>query len=1198
MFLGVAGFEIRYHLRNPVFWVALGIFFLFGFGLTASENVQLGTPGAVHENAPYAIAIAMALFTMFYQFVVTSFVANAIVRDDSSGFGPIIRSTRLTKYQLVLGRFTGGFIISVLGYISVPLGMAVGVMMPWVDPQTVGPGGIMAYAWNFLIIAIPNIFLVCAFLFGLATIFRSMMGTYIGLIVYLIAYTTGVVMMSQRLELVDLFAKFEPIGMAAIQESTRYWTTTELNSRLLPLAGNVLFNRLFVLGLGIVMLALTSWKFSMTERAPSKRKLKKLAKADARQAALASVAPARPDSRPQPAFGAATTRDQFMIRLKTEVMQVLKSPGLMIIMLLAVVNTSADILTARTMYDVGSYPLTADVITSLQNGFPLFMLMIAIFYGGELVWRERDRKLNEILDSSPVSDWVMVIPKVLAILLVLMLAALSGALAGIAIQAFKGNGSLEIGHYFSWFVLPITLDMMLIAILSVFFQVLSPNKYVGWALMMVWFVAGIFLNNLGYTNILYIYAGTPSAPLSDMNGSGGYWVGPMVARLYWLSFGVLLMLFAHLVWPRGTVTAVRPRLAEIGKRLTAPVAATGIAALLVMIGSGAVIYRNIKQLNVYRTSDEVEKRTADYERKYLKYVKLDQPVVTAVSMNVDIHPSQKRLDTAGVYDLRNETGKPIPELHVQAGNDSVTFDPIAVKGATLVSADKDMGYYIYRFDTPLAPGAATKLTFASHIWHRGFANGVPQTDVALNGTFVNNFAITPQIGMTRDGLLSDPVKRRRQGLPAELRMAKLEDMSATRRNDIGAGYVMSKIRVTTDADQTPVAPGERVSDTTANGRRTALFVSKSPIQLFFSIQSARYAVDRRMHNGVMTEVYYHPAHKWNVPVMQKALATGLDYYQSAFGPYQFNHARIIEFPGYQSFAQAFAGTMPYSESIGFAANLSDPQKIDMVTYVTAHELGHQYWGHQVAGAQMQGSTFTVESLAQYSALMVMKKIYGPDKIRLFLKEELDRYLRRRKGELIEELPLARVENQQHIHYQKGSLAMYLLQERLGEDAVNRALARYVQKWKFGAAPYPRSLDVISEFRKEAKTPEQQALITDLFEKITIYDLKVTDAVTRKDRSGNWVTTLTVDAGKYYAAGDGTETRTPLNEQIEIGLFTERPGSGTFDRRNVIEMKRMPIHAGKQTIVLTTKARPSVAGIDPYNFYIDRNSDDNLSSVTG
>ena len=93
MLAGIVGFEIRYQLRNPVFWVSIAIFFLLGFGLTASENVSIGTPGSIHENSPYAIAVATALLTLFYLFVVTAFVANAIVRDDSSGFSPIIRST-------------------------------------------------------------------------------------------------------------------------------------------------------------------------------------------------------------------------------------------------------------------------------------------------------------------------------------------------------------------------------------------------------------------------------------------------------------------------------------------------------------------------------------------------------------------------------------------------------------------------------------------------------------------------------------------------------------------------------------------------------------------------------------------------------------------------------------------------------------------------------------------------------------------------------------------------------------------------------------------------------------------------------------------------------------------------------------------------------------------------------------------------
>jgi aminopeptidase N len=78
--------------------------------------------------------------------------------------------------------------------------------------------------------------------------------------------------------------------------------------------------------------------------------------------------------------------------------------------------------------------------------------------------------------------------------------------------------------------------------------------------------------------------------------------------------------------------------------------------------------------------------------------------------------------------------------------------------------------------------------------------------------------------------------------------------------------------------------------------------------------------------------------------------------------------------------------------------------------------------------------------------------------------------------------------------------MYLLQERLGENAVNRALRTVLDKYKFKGAPYPRSLDLIQALRAEVKTPEQQALITDLFERITLYDLKAVEPTAVKRRN--------------------------------------------------------------------------------------------------
>jgi ABC-type transport system involved in multi-copper enzyme maturation permease subunit len=1196
MFLGITGFEIRYQLKNPVFWVAVAIFFLMGFGITASENVKIGTPGAVHENAPYAIAVATAALSLFYLFVITAFVANAIVRDDSSGFSPIVRATPVSRTQIILGRFLGGFAVALLGYLAVPVGMWAGSVMPWVDPETIGPQVFSYYAWPFLIFAVPDIFLTSALLFALATRLRSMMAAYIGTVAIVIGYLIAGSIVGQKIEYRETFAKFEPLGTSALGQITRYWTQSEMNSRLVELSGTLLFNRILAVALGIVFLALTVWGFSASERAPSKWRLRRLQRRQERESVESAAAP-RLGGETLVARDVRPSRwPQFLARVRIEMRQVLTSPGLIILTLFGIGLSAVLLWFGPSAYGTPDHPTVSATMTTVRGGFGVTLLLIAAFYGGELVWRERDRNLNEIIDSTPVESWIMTVPKILAIFVVLLLVNLAGMLTGLAYELIAGAHSLGIGDYLTWFAVPAAIDGLQIAILAVFVQVLTPNKYAGWAILFVWFVAGIFLSNMGWSDPLYTYGAGPSVPLSDFIGQGSFWVGSALFQFYWLCFGVILIVLAHWLWPRGTDLSLRVRLARIGRNISATSLAVVALAAVAMAASGAWGYYNIKVLNQYQTSDDREKYQADYERKYLKYENLPMPAVTRVTLDVQLYPKQRRMITNGRYDLQNKTNAPITDVHIRRGDTDAQFLKMDLAGARLVSDDAKFGYRIYRFDKALAPGATTALTFTSQIWHRGFRAGQPATDIIANGTFVNNFAFAPIIGMDRNGLLQDRAKRRRQHLPPELRPAKLEDMSAVNRNYIHSDWVMSDIRLTTDADQVPIAPGNQVSDVTVNGRRTARFVSPAPILNFFSIQSARYKVATRIHNGLKLSVYYNPGHDWNVPKMLNAMGTALDYYRAHFGPYQFNYARIVEFPGYASFAQAFAGTMPYSESIGFNANSDDPTKIDFTSYVVSHEMGHQYWAHQVVGADMQGGTSMSETLAQYSALMVMKHMYGPDKIRRFLKYELDFYLRSRAGEAVEELPLERVENQPYIHYRKGSVVMYLLQQRLGEDAVDRALARFLAKWRFKGPPYPRSLDLVAEYRKEAKTPQQQQLITDLFEKITLYDLKVADAVTKKDATG-WTTTLTISAGKYYADGKGNETKAELNEPIEVGLFTARPGLGQFSQKNVLVFGLRPIRSGTQTITIHTAAKPTFAGVDPYNFYVDRNSDDNVKEVT-
>jgi aminopeptidase N len=228
-------------------------------------------------------------------------------------------------------------------------------------------------------------------------------------------------------------------------------------------------------------------------------------------------------------------------------------------------------------------------------------------------------------------------------------------------------------------------------------------------------------------------------------------------------------------------------------------------------------------------------------------------------------------------------------------------------------------------------------------------------------------------------------------------------------------------------------------------------------------------------------------------------------------------------------------------------------------------------------------------------MLVMERLYGPAMVRKFLKYELDSYLRSRGGEVVEELPLARVEEQGYIHYQKGSLVMYWLKEVIGEPKLDGALAALLREYAFKAAPYPNTGDFLRLLRAAAG-PEYDALISDLFERITLVDARATAATATARPDGSYQVAIDIEAHKFYADGKGVETEAPLDEPFDIGVFTAEPGKPGFTAASVLSMKREPVQSGKHTVTVIVAQRPAWAGIDPYNKRIDRNSDDNLIKV--
>ncbi|HKL88955.1 MAG TPA: hypothetical protein VJ884_08100, partial [Salinibacter sp.] len=242
------------------------------------------------------------------------------------------------------------------------------------------------------------------------------------------------------------------------------------------------------------------------------------------------------------------------------------------------------------------------------------------------------------------------------------------------------------------------------------------------------------------------------------------------------------------------------------------------------------------------------------------------------------------------------------------------------------------------------------------------------------------------------------------------------------------------------------------------------------------------------------------------------------------------------------------------------------------------------------------ATMLVETMAQYSALMVMEEAYGRKKMKRFLEYELDRYLIGRAQEPRAEKPLMdAAASQGYIHYRRGSLTMYALKDYLGEETVNRVARDFLSDHKYESPPFVTSEDLVRRF--EAAAPDSlRGFVSDLFREITLYENRAVDATYTETNDGRYRVELTVNAKKLQADSLGTEQETEIDAPLPIGVFAENAEVGA-DEQTELYLQKHDLTSGEQTVTVTVDEKPAKAGIDPYVVLVDRNTDDNLTTVS-
>ena len=1192
MFFEILRFELRQQWKAPLFWIIAAAFAALAFILTGTDAVVAGgASGNVLRNAPLVIVRLLNALTPLCMLLAAAFVAGAALRDFDLGTSELVFCTPLRKRDYLGGRFAAGLLVMVAIMLLCALALAAGGSMPWIDAARLGPPDWRGYAWAFGVMVLPNLLFIAAALFLLAATTRSLLATLIGVLAFIVLLSIAR-LLAQDVNHYTLTAILDPFGSRTLQIVTRYWTPEQINHKLPPLRGLLLFNRLLWTGVALLLAGAAFALFRTDREGLRLRRRAERAEPPMLRPAFMASAMALPRVHLAGDWRARLTQWRQLATFDT--WSVLRGVPFLVMVAFGLVNLVFALALSGRIYGTPTYPVTHGVLNLIAGSTHWLLYVIVMFYAGELVWRERTQRSAEVSDTFPLPDWIPLAAKLGALLAVIVIYLLAGALFGIGWQLAHGYTHIEPELYLGTLALQ-AIPLVLLAVLALFLQVATNNRYLGCLLVILWFISQLALPWLHWEHNLYNYAAAPDVPYSDLNGFGHFLVGALWFYAYWGCLALALLVSAALLWVRGAERGLRERLREARARLRPASFVALVAALLGFAGLGGWIFYNTNVLNHYEDSTAQQRDRADYEKQYAKYADLPQTRITAVQAEVDIHTYRRQLHIHARYTLVNKHDVPVTELLVNYADGfapkTLTFAP-----HDTVSFDHRLGVALYKLKTPLAPGASMPFEFDLDYAPRGFTNDAGETFLVHNGSFFNS-GLMPHFGYQPDVQLTDRNDRRKYGLKPDVpRMPLLGDEKARANTYIAndADWIRFDTTISTAADQIALAPGTLVKEWTQGGRRYFHYTMQQPMLPFYAWLSARYAVKTVDWKGVAISVYYNPEHAWNVDRMIESAKDSLDWYDARYTPYQFRQLRIVEFPGYASFAQSFANTIPYSESLGFIADLRDPGQIDYVYYVTAHEVAHQWWAHRVIGANMQGSTMLSESLAQYSALMVMKHKYGADQMRKFLRYELDRYLAGRGTDKVAEEPLARVENEQYIHYNKGSLIFYALQDYVGEDKLDAILKQFLLAKGFQQPPYTDAQEFMDAL-SAGLGPQWQPLLDDFFWKITLFDDRMLEANAKKLPDGQYEVTMKVHAGMAYADGTGKQTPVAPNIPIEIGVFAAAPGAGRDGKPLYLEKRRLP--DGDSTITVTVDGKPAMAGIDPYNELIDKVPDDNRKAVT-
>lgn len=1168
MFKNIFKYEINYWLRRPVTYIYFFGFFGFAF-LTFIGTAGFFDPSPEDTkklarviNSSYELNYMLQYFTKIFMFLLPAIIGSCIGKDYRYNMHSIVYTFPMNKSSYLLGKFLSAFCIVLLVSLSVGIAFFIGELMPGLHKNKIGPLSALAYVQAYLVYVIPTLFFFGTIIFAMVTLTRNI---YAGFITVIVIFLFQLIVENALggTEQVYLMSILDPFAQNTKEYAIQNWTLLDRNTKLLPVSAVVIFNRIFWLVCCILIFAMTYHKFSFSEHASAllfkKRKVNVPSKANFARVSKVKISEVKYDFSRKQQLRTAWHLSSVQLRY------IVKSWMFLVLVFFGILAVLFAIAKVTNFEEIAMLPTTKVVLTIPAMFFNMVMILTTFLYAGMLVHRSKAAKMGQLIDTTAVSNGILLFSNVLALMKMQTILLLILMVAGIGVQLFNGYYNFELELYlFQLYVLRFPV-LVIWSFAAVFIQTLFTNLYLGLFILIIGWIGVGGLPEAGITSILLLFNTPPKTDYSDMNGYAETLESYFLVEGYWLSFASILLILTLLLWVRGLPESFIQRLKIAKERLRKPIFYMLGLSLLCFAILGFKIHSAQERVKWDTTASNAQKEILDnFKKAFERYSELNQPRITAMKLDLNIFPETSAFKAKGSYVLVNKSRKPIDTLLVKTGFDEVTA--LELNGSyKTIAEDTLMKFKVIKLTNSISPGDSVQLGFTvQNIQNTLFERN---SNVLQNGTFLLN-DLFPRLGYSF---------AKEQKHPSD---------SMALKNNYGAidsDLIDFEGTISTSKDQIALAPGYLVKEWVENDRRYFQYETSNKIKYILGFNSGRYEIKKEKYKGIDLEIYHHQAHTYNLNEMIEGLKAALDYNTKYFSPYQHRQARIIEFPDSEgTYATTMANSIPMSE-IRFIANTNTAdEKVDLAFYVAAHELTHQWWGNQVAGADALGSRMLSESITEYITLNIYREHYGEEIALQFLKKQRERYLEGRRNEQGEEPPLVLAAEQLYLFYGKGAMAFNAMAQYLGEKKLNQVLKEFLEDYRLQEhPPYPTSLELVARL-KQATPDSLQYVIKDIFETVTFYDNKIENAVVKPMDNGAYVLKLDFSIRKY---GNGSKDKAlALNDYIEVGIFD--------NENNLMRIHKLKVTKAEKSTSIILKKAPSKIVIDPNYLLMDANVSDN------